>query len=208
MYRVVIMMFAMFLIIGCGSSSSSSEGNSASKEKIFDEEEVSGGVVQKDLKISLYSNESKLLTAVSITEGTQLENKNREIINNPKLVITHGDSIKTREDNSRLNVVKSEIKFTDGDGNKVTLTKPITLSIKAPVGSKPGDSVLVDIPDGTTVSKIQRQEKETLLYVDINGKVTVLSETNIDPEIDITITITKQADGSTITTQTGSEGGS
>jgi biopolymer transport protein ExbD len=63
------------------------------------------------------------------------------------------------------------LKLVDKDGNKIIPSKPVTIAMQAPAGSKPGDEVKVDLPDGATASK--RAEKLIVVVVGADGNIHV-----------------------------------
>ena len=187
--KITFVLLAIFLIAGCGGGGGSSDAekrptlnednivNTSTEEKKFEADEFSGGVIQKDVEVVVKSDKGEETAKTVIPAGTEFKDEAGKVVEvAPTFAVVQKESVEeTVKDGKKTtkNVVKTEIKFTDKDGKKIIPSEPVTVIMKAPAGSKPGDEVLVDIPDGATINKKTIQEKLTVVIVDENGKVTV-----------------------------------
>jgi hypothetical protein len=194
--KFIIASLVLLLIIGCGSSSNPSietrpslnENNivaTANTEARISEDRISdNGAIKEDIPIVAQSEDGKVAVKTVISEGTTFQNTKGETLTTPPTIsIVQKESIDkvvTEGKNTTKNVVKSEIKLTDDNGDKIIPTKPVKVNIKAPSGSKPGDKVRVDIPDGATVSKRNEANLEKIIVVTVGAdgyvNVTILPE--------------------------------
>jgi len=56
---------------------------------------------------------------------------------------------------------------------KVIPTQPIVVSLPAPTGAKPGDSVQLEVPDGVTANKMEVSQKLITVIVKADGTVDI-----------------------------------
>ena len=194
--KFLIASLALLSIIGCGSSSNSSiekrpslnENNivaTANTEARISEDRISNeGVIKEDIPIIAQSEDGTSAVETVISEGTTFQNTKGETITTPPTVsIVQQESVEKVVQEGKettKNVVKSEIKLTDDNGDKIIPTKPVKVNMKAPSGSKPGDKVRVDMPDGATVSKRDRVNLEKVIIVTVGAdgyiNITILPE--------------------------------
>jgi hypothetical protein len=191
--KTLITLFAIFLIIGCGGSSGSSniekrpqlnENNIvsiATQEMELTENQFSDGVVIENVIITAQTDGIDTVTA-TISEETEFVNDKGEAITAPPVVaLVQQESTEEIVKEGKVttkNVVKAELKLVDKDGNKIIPSKPMEIVMKAPSGTKPGDKVRVEIPDGATASKKTVQEKLIIVVVGADGNIhiTILPE--------------------------------
>ncbi len=218
----VSILFVVLLINGCGSSSTTVESKPSLNEEnilsvtnsstVLDEESFVGGVAENEVVIPIASTGEKKeeVAVITIPAGTQFTNESGDVIEKaPVLQVTQRESSNTSENSQEsktTNVVKGEIKFTDEAGNKIIPTEPVAITMVAPMGSKPGDEVRVEVPDG--VDKASGQQKLTLFIVDKNGNIRVIVAPHVFESLDVVVIIIERVVVSVIVQPlTGAEGG-
>ena len=213
--KILIATMIIFLINGCGNSNSSdinkrpslNENNIVStttKEVVLSEDEFSGGVVKKDVKVVAQSENGTKAVETVIPEGTEFQNTKGEIVTTPPVIaVVQKESVEEVVSNGKVttkNVVKSELKMVDANGEKIIPSKPIKVTMKAPTGTKAGDKVKVDIPNGATVNKKANQEKLIVVVVGSDGNINIMINPNVFKTLSvIVIFIEKSSDPIPIT---------
>ncbi len=204
-YTVKVLTLSVLLLMsGCGSSSSSENQQPTLNEEnivsvrdvstVLSEESFANGVLEEELTISLDStdDDQEELAAVTLPSGTQFVTEEGVVLQKPPVlqIVQQASSTTTREsatEDKTSNVVKGEIKFVDQEGNKIIPTEPVEISMAAPAGSKPGDEVRVEIPDG--VDKATGQSKLTLFIVDRDGNIRVIVAPQVFETLDVVVII-------------------
>ncbi|MBU1958914.1 hypothetical protein KJ680_10980 [bacterium] len=176
-----IVTVAMFMV-GCGGSSSAVPTKVATiSETVLDDNTIfieGGTTILKDVDFNTTSDDGTVLANIKIAKDTEFKDANGVAVTTaPKLVLNTTQATSTT----------TTLSFKDVNGNRLTPTKPVTLTLAAPAGSKDGDQVQVDAPDTVTVGK---QEKLTLVIVKNGVIVLTLSSEAFLPGQDVTITIT------------------
>jgi hypothetical protein len=206
--KITFVLLAIFLIAGCGGGGGSSDAekrptlnednivNTSTEEKKFEADEFSGGVIQKDVEVVVKSDKGEETAKTVIPAGTEFKDEAGKVVEvAPTFAVVQKESVEeTVKDGKKTtkNVVKTELKFTDKDGKKIIPSEPVTVTMKAPAGSKPGDEVLVDIPDGATISKKTIQEKLTLVIVDENGNINVTVTPHVFEGQDVVVIVVQR----------------
>jgi len=223
---IVRVSFVVFVILmsGCGSSSSSvdqrpvlNEQNvvaSVEEHVILDEEALVDGVVVKDIVIpiaqeSKEGEENKTVLEVTLVAGTAfIDSEGNPVQEPPVLQVVQKESHSIEENGNQAeisNVVKGEIRFVDAKGEKIIPTEPVEITMAAPEGSKPGDEVRVEIPDG--VDKAVGQEKLTIFIVDENGNIRIVVAPTVFETLDVVVVVIEKIEVVVNDTLTGAEGG-
>ena len=163
MKPLIGLVVTMGLFFGCnGNSKSSTETTKATQamdEAVFDS---ATGAVKKETDIKA----GKTGVVMSIPEGTVLQ----DIDGNP-ITKAPTATVKTEKDTKEA---KTTIDFTV-DGKRVIPTEPVVISIPAPKGAKPGDTVQIEVPDDGSISEKSLESKiqQKLVFFIINANGTI-----------------------------------
>ena len=217
--KILTALFAIFLIIGCGGGSNSSDLNkrpslnesnvinTATEEVVLNESQFSDGVVTEDVAISAEAEDGTKATEIIISEGTEfVDDKGEPVISLPTVSIVQQESVEEVVKNGKIttkNVVKTELELVDEKGNKIIPSKPMDITMKAPVGTKPGDEVRVDMPDGATASKSMIQKKLIVVVVGTDGNIHVRIFPEIFKRLTVIIILVERMTSTPITGGTG-----
>jgi hypothetical protein len=171
-FKLMILTVGLLSLAGCGSSSSSpSEVKSdVTKEISTDSFETTTGVITKETIIVV--GESKdTETTIKISEGTQfVDSESGEVITEvPRVHVTT-----TKSSQESL----TTIIFETSDGKKVIPSEPITVSVPAPAGAKPGDRVQIKVPDDGGIKAAKINQKLIIAIVKSDGTIEIV----IDPD--------------------------
>ncbi len=217
--KILIATMIIFLINGCGNSNSSdvekrpslNENNivsSTNEEVVLSEDEFSEGVVKEEVKVVAQSEEGTEVVEITIPKGTEFQDVKGEVITVPPVIsVVQQESVEEVVSEGKVttkNVVKSEIKIVDENGEKIIPSKPVQVTMKAPSGTKPGDKVTVDIPDDATINKRANQEKLIVVIVGADGNINVMINPSVFKKLTVVVIIVEK---STTTPITGGTGG-
>ncbi len=218
--RKVLILFLVLLINGCGSTSMDEREVELGEEQLlsstdvsttFSEESFTDGTISKDIIIPITSTDGREegLGSVAISSGTQFTDEEGEVVDNaPTLTLLQSESsttIKENEASKTSQVVKSELKFSDKDGNKIIPTEAVEITMPAPRGSKPGDEVTVEIPNGDIEG--EETQKLTLFIVDKDGNIRLVVLPHVFESLDVVIVIVERVVVLTVVQPlTGAEG--
>ena len=216
--KTLITLFAIFFKSGCGGSSSSSniekrpqlnENNIvsiATQEMELTENQFSDGVVIENVIITAQTDGVDAVTA-TISEETEFVNDKGEAITAPPVVaLVQQESTEEIVKEGKVttkNVVKAELKLVDKDGNKIIPSKPMEIVMKAPSGTKPGDKVRVDIPDGAIASKKTVQDKLVIFVIGANGNIHITILPEVFKRLTVVVIIVERISFVAITGGTG-----
>jgi hypothetical protein len=146
--------------------------------------DVNTGAVTKDVNISSETTG----TTMFILDGTVLRDKdsNNTIKEVPKAEIAVEKSKSS---------AKTTIDFTTSDGNRVIPLGFVVISIPAPAGAKPGDTVQINVPDDDSITIT---EKLIFVIVKADGTVDIrVFSKAFEKTIVIIVEIEVQVDDST-----------
>lgn len=106
--------------------------------------QINAGVLTTDVALTTTTKDTKSTSTLTIPSGTSFTNESGEALTNvtPKLAATQKKGKETTSSET-TNIVQTEIKLTDTNGNKIIPTEAMTVKVKAPEGAKPGDEVQV-----------------------------------------------------------------
>ena len=172
-FKSIILTIGIFFIVGCGSSTTSptvvkSDVTVEINATSFDTEE--GKTTEE---VSMVVGESKETeTTIEIPKDTYFtDNETNEVVSavptvDVSVVQSGGESSTT-------------ISF-ESDGKKVIPSKPVTTSLVAPAGAKPGDEVEIEVPDGISAGKLT--QKLIIVIVNSNGRIDIIIEPKLFKE--------------------------
>ncbi len=216
--KFLIATMVVFLINGCGSSSSSdvekrpslNENNiisTTNEEVILNENEFSEGTTKEDISVVAQSEDGTKAVETIIPEGTEFQDIKGDTVTTPPVIaLVQQESVQEIISDGKVttkNVVKSEIKIVDENGEKIIPSEPLTITMKAPKGSKPGDKVTVDIPDGATINKRINQEKLIVVVVGADGNINVIIAPDIFRSMTVVVILIEKTTTTAITGGTG-----
>jgi hypothetical protein len=114
------------------------------------------GALTEDVKIE----SSKTGTTMAIASGTVFQDEDGNAIKEaPKAEVAVEKSKSS---------AKTTIDFTTSDGKKVIPTESVVISVPAPAGAKPGDTVQIEVPDDGSITA-----KLILVIVNADGTVNI-----------------------------------
>jgi len=158
MFKLFILTMNILFFVGCGGGSS----NKVIKE-VSSNIDTTTGAISEDIVVEIGDNSDKQ-TSIKIPEGTEfIDIESNKTINVPNIKAT---LVKD------LNRGSSTISF-EYNGKKVIPTQPIVVSLPAPTGAKPGDSVQLEVPDGVTANKMEVSQKLITVIVKADGTVDI-----------------------------------
>lgn len=179
----------MVSILAIGLAGCSWDSDGALKSKVvktestvtLNEFDVATGAVTKDTELS--SKETG--TSMTLSEGTVLKDEDgNPITKAPRLKVNVAESERD---------AKTTLDFSV-DGKRVIPTEPVMISLPAPAGAKPGDSVEMEVPDDGSIDNVS--SKMMVFIVDAKGKINIRLFPNAFKHI-IVIVVKLKQDNST-----------
>jgi len=177
-----------FFIVGCGGGS----GCSLTEEPVVVDSEIqidnnffdeNTSTVVKDIVLE----DNKTDTAIELSEGTVFVDEDDNPIEEAPIVKV---KVETKETDTT-----TELQMVSSDGEKVIPTEPVAVSIPAPEGAEPGDTVRVEVPDDAEV--IDKIEKLILVVVGKDGKINILIQPEVFRQQTVIVIIVEAPDKST-----------
>ena len=181
LFKLISIMLIAMGLIGCGSNSNTTKKSETSAPIPSQSFNQTTGSVIDETTLSAGDSKSTETTVVIPASTTFVTDDNEPVAKAPVL--------NTKTEESKVEA-STKISF-QVDGKNVRPTEPIKISIPAPKGAKPGDTVQVDIPDSAKAAKSEitkRLSKVISLTVSADGTVSIM--VNFTSSTTITITVT------------------
>lgn len=186
----IVSLMAVGLLTGCGSSKATAtetvvEATAAIPAEDFD---TNTGETTKEVTIKVESNGNEV-AEVDIPAGTSFTDEDGNLVKEVP-------SVKAKETTTATEVT-TEISFF-ADGKKVIPSEPVTAKVAAPAGSKPGDKVTIDVPDGVSAAKTGAvAEKLIVVVVGADGFVHVSIIPQLFKNYTVVVIIVRKVEAST-----------